>query len=277
MNKNKTENEQNDRKLTKKDLNKVYWAWILLAEVSNSFERMQALALGTSFASALKKLYPDKERFIKALKRHLIFFNTEAIWGSLIHGAVLAMEEENSKENNIPEEAIIGIKTGLMGPIAGIGDTLDFATIQTILSAIGVVFALEGSPMAIVFPILFAVIVLIEGYLLFNFGYKLGKNSIKEILSGGIVNKLIEGAGILGIFMMGALSGALVKLSTPLKISVGKGFYIQDILYKIAPGLLPISVIALVYYLLKYKKVKMNNILWMLIIMSILGAFLGVF
>lgn len=272
--------ENKDKKIKKidsKELNKIYFKWILLAEVSNSFERMQALAVTASFASTLRKLYPEKEKFVNALKRHLIFFNTEAIWGSLIHGAVIAMEEEKAEKDNIPEEAIVGIKTGLMGPLAGIGDTLDFATIQTIFSAIAVTFATTGSAFAAVFPTLFAIIVLVEGYLLFRFGYKLGRNSIKEILSGGLVNKLIDGAGILGIFMMGTLSGSLVKLNTSLKINVGTGFGVQEILDKIAPGLLPLGVIALVYYLMKYKKVKMNNILWLLILFSILGSLIGVF
>lgn len=266
-----------EKKLSKSDVNKIYFKWILLAEVSNSFERMQALAVTAAFAPALRKLYPDKEKFVASLKRHLIFFNTEAIWGSLIHGAVLAMEEEKANHDNIPEEAIVGIKTGLMGPLAGIGDTLDFATIQTILSAMAISFALAGSAFAVVFPAIFAVILLFEGYFLFNFGYKLGKNSIKEILGGGLVNKLIDGAGILGIFMMGTLSGSLVKLSTPLTVNVGNGFAVQDILDKIAPGLLPLGVIVLSYYLMKYRKVKMNTILWLLIGVSIVGSFIGIF
>lgn len=270
----------NDKKriLTKKDVNSVYWRWILLAEVSNSFERMQALAFATAFAPALRKLYKNKEDFIGALKRHLVFFNTEAIWGALIHGAVLAMEEEKSQNNSIPDEAIIGIKTGLMGPLAGIGDTLDFATIQTIFSAIAITFAIQGSSFAVVFPTIFAIFMLIEGYFLFNFGYKLGKDSIRQILGGGIVNKLIDGASILGIFMMGALSASYVKLQTPIEFAFGeKSFKIQEILDKIAPGLLPLGVIFLVYYLMKYKKMKMSIILWVLIGVSLVGSLLKIF
>lgn len=264
--------------LTKKDVDLVYWRWILLAEVSNSFERMQALAFATAFAPALRKMYKTKEEFVKALKRHLVFFNTEAIWGSLIHGAVLAMEEEKSQTDSIPDEAIIGIKTGLMGPLAGIGDTLDFATVQTIFSAIAITFAAQGSSFAVVFPTIFAIFMLVEGYFLFNFGYKLGKDSIKQILGGGIVNKLIDGASILGIFMMGALSASYVKLETPIEFAFGeKSFKIQEILDKIAPGLLPLGLIFLVYYLMKYKKMKMSNIIWVIIGVSLVGSLIGVF
>lgn len=83
MSTNLENKNDNEIKLTKKDLNNVYFKWILLAEVSNSFERMQALAVATSFSKALRKLYPDRDKFIEALKRHLIFFNTEAIWGTI--------------------------------------------------------------------------------------------------------------------------------------------------------------------------------------------------
>lgn len=187
------------------------------------------------------------------------------------------MEEEKANRDNIPDEAIVGIKTGLMGPLAGIGDTLDFATIQTIFSGIAITFATNGSSFAALFPTLFAILVLIEGYVLFHFGFKLGKNSIKEILSGGLINKLIDGAGILGIFMMGTLSGQLVKLNTKLFINVGKGISVQEVLDRIAPGILPLVSIVFVYWLMKYKKVNMNNILWLVILLSIVGSFLGIF
>ena len=86
------------RVLTKKDVTKTYLRWWWTAELSNSFERMQALAVCASFTPALEKLYKKKEDLVDALKRHLQFFNTQAIWGGLIHGTVLAMEEEKATE-----------------------------------------------------------------------------------------------------------------------------------------------------------------------------------
>ena len=179
---------------------------------------MQALAVASSFAPALRKLYTDDAEFEDALKRHLGFFNTQANWGCLIHGTVLAMEEQKAMGAEIPGEMITGIKTGLMGPLAGIGDTLDFGTIQTIL------FALTFC----------------EAKFLFGLGYKLGKESIQKILSGGIINKIIDCASIVGMFMMGALSASIVKVATPLAWTFGdKTVELQATLDAIAPGLLP--------------------------------------
>ena len=93
----------------------------------------------------LEKLYPEKEDLSEALKRHLAFFNSEATWGSMIFGSAIAMEEERAKHKKMPGEMITSYKTGLMGPVAGIGDTVDLATIFTLVSAFCCSFAMKGS------------------------------------------------------------------------------------------------------------------------------------
>lgn len=264
--------------LTQKDVNGVFYRWIWTAELSNSFERMQALAVASSFAPALRKLYTDDAEFEDALKRHLGFFNTQANWGCLIHGTVLAMEEQKAMGAEIPGEMITGIKTGLMGPLAGIGDTLDFGTIQTILFALGASFATTGNVVGVVFPVAFFVLTFFEAKFLFGMGYKLGKESIQKILSGGIINKIIDCASIVGMFMMGALSASIVKVATPLAWTFGdKTVELQATLDAIAPGLLPLSAVFFVFWGIKYKKWTITRCLIILIVASIIGAFLGVF
>ena len=266
------------RVLTKKDVTKTYLRWWWTAELSNSFERMQALAVCASFTPALEKLYKKKEDLVDALKRHLQFFNTQAIWGGLIHGTVLAMEEEKATEGKIPGEVISGVKNGLMGPLAGIGDTLDFGTFQTIFLALGASFGAEGSVIGAFFPIMFSILLFCEGYYLFHLGYSLGRDSIKKILSGGIVNKIIDGASILGMFMMGALSATTVKLSTPLSFDIGgKAIVVQDTLNMIAPGLLPLGVVFFVYWGMKYKKWTITKLLVILVVAALVGSFIGIF
>lgn len=270
--------EKKNKILTKKDVTRTYLRWWWTAELSNSFERMQALAVCASFAPALEKLYKNKEDFKDALKRHLQFFNTQAVWGGLIHGTVLAMEEEKATEGKVPGEVISGIKNGLMGPLAGIGDTLDFGTFQTIFLALGASFAAQGSAIGAFFPIMFTILLFVEGYYLFHLGYSVGRESIKKILSGGIVNKIIDGASILGMFMMGALSSSIVKLSTPLAFNAGgKKIAVQDTINMIAPGLLPLGAVFFIYWGMKYKKWTITKLLIILVIASLVGAFLGIF
>lgn len=272
------EDKKQEKILNKKDITKAYIRWWWTAEISNSFERMQAVAVCATMGPILQKLYKNKEDLVAALKRHLIFFNSQAIWGGLIHGTAIAMEEEKAMGQEIPDEVITGIKTGLMGPLAGIGDTLDWGTMQTLFTAIAISFGATGSIVAPIFPCILGIWLFVEGLYLFRFGYSLGRESIRHILSGGIVKKLIDGASILGLFMMGSLSAMVVKLNTTIKFDVsGKDFIVQDVLDKIAPGLLPLGAIFLVYWMMKYKKMSITKVLCILVVLSIGGAVIKVF
>lgn len=265
------------RALSKKDVNGVFLRWQFTAEISNSFERMQSVAVCASFAPVLKKLYPDEAELESALKRHLGFFNTNANWGCLIHGTVLAMEEQRASGADVPEEIITGVKNGLMGPLAGVGDTVDFGTVQVILFALGASFATQGNAFGVVFVILFGILTFIEARALFGLGYKLGRESVQKILAGGIVNKLIDCASIVGMFVMGALSANIVKVSTPLSWTFGeKTIVLQDTLNSIAPGLLALAAVMFVFWGIKYKKWTITKLLVILIVVSLVGAFLGI-
>lgn len=272
------EDKKQEKILNKRDITKAYIRWWWTAEISNSFERMQAVAVCATMGPILQKLYKNKEDLVAALKRHLIFFNSQAIWGGLIHGTTIAMEEEKAMGQEIPDEVITGIKTGLMGPLAGIGDTLDWGTMQTLFTAIAISFGATGSIVGPVFPCILGIWLFVEGLYLFRFGYSLGRESIKHILSGGVVKKLIDGASILGLFMMGSLSATVVKLNTIIKFDIsGKDFIVQDVLDKIAPGLLPLGAIFLVYWMMKYKKMSITKVLCILVVLSILGAIIRIF
>lgn len=266
------------RIITKKDVTKTYLRWWWTAELSNSFERMQALAVGASFGPVLKKLYPNEEDLKEAMKRHLVFFNTQAIWGSLIHGSVLAMEEQKAQGEDIPSEVITDFKTGLMGPLAGIGDAIDGGTFLALFSALGASFAAEGNVIGAFFIVLWSIINFFEGYFFFHYGYNLGRGSISKVLKGGLVNMIIKGGSILGMFMMGALSATMVSLTTVVSISLGeKTISLQETIDQIAPGLLPLALVFFVYWAMASKKWKTSKILWILIVFSLIGALIGIF
>lgn len=273
-----TASVQEERKLSKKDVNRTFLRWWWTAELSNSFERMQALAVGASFAPALRKLYSDDDEYKDALKRHLSFFNTQAIWGCLIHGSALAMEEQRASGKSVPGEVIADFKTGLMGPIAGIGDAIDGGTFLALFSALGASFAAQGNAIGAFFIVLWCIINFFEGRFFFNYGYKLGRESIAKILHGGLVNEIIKGGSILGMFMMGSLSATMVTLKSKLSWDIGgKTIELQKTLDQIAPGILPLALVFFVFWGMKYKKWTISTLLWILIIGSLVCAFLGIF
>lgn len=204
----------------------------------------------------IEKLYKTKESLSDALKRHLVYFNTQGTWGAVIHGLTIAMEEEKANgEESVTGEAITGIKTGLMGPFAGIGDTLDWGTLKPIILGLFIPFALKGSVAAALAPIvIITAITMVIGYVLWYKGYTLGRKSITNILESGKIQQLMVGAEVLGLFMMGSLASTYVKLSTPAVINIGQQkLAVQSgIIDKIAPGILPlIAVLGIYAYLVK--------------------------
>lgn len=283
------ENIINDKNqlVDKKLVQKTWFRYWLSAEMSNSYERLQSLSFCYSMIPVLKKLYPEENDLKEALQRHLNFFNTEPTWGAPILGISIAMEEEKSLTKEIPGEAITALKTGLMGPLAGIGDTIDWGTLKTIIygiavtfasNGIAVTFASTGNILGAFIPVLFTVLTFIIGSCLTRFGYTTGKNSVKSILQQGWIKELIFGTSILGLFMMGALTSNFVKITTPLTFAIadGQSIAVQDILNSIAPGILPLCVVFGIYYFLTKGKVNYGLLAIGIVIVCLLCSLLGI-
>jgi D-glucosaminate-specific PTS system IID component len=271
-------------KLTKGDITKSWIRWFAYSEVSNSYERLQALAFCGAMSGILEKLYKNKEDLALALQRHLTMYNTQCNWGSVINGISIALEEKAAShteedDEEVNEEVITGIKTGLMGPIAGIGDTIDYGTLRPILMGIFIPFALAGSAIAALLPLIIqTVFTAVMGYTLYHKGYTVGKKSIIDILQSGKIQQVITGAGVVGMFMMGALSASYVKLTTPMTITTSvKVLEIQSVIDKIAPKLLPLVAVLGVYlYLIKVGP-NYVKIVGFLILISLVGSAIGIF
>ncbi len=272
-------NVDNGVRLTKKDMRKSYLKWWLSTELSNSYERLQALSFCSSLSNCLQKLYPKKEDLSAALQRHLQFYNSEGTFGCLIHGITCSMEEQKANGAPIPDEAITGLKTGLMGPMAGIGDTLIWGTLKPIVLGLAVSFAVEGNVLGAFIPFLFTIIGFALGYWCWMTGYKTGKTSIMNILHSGRINDLITGSSIMGLFMMGALGSSYVKLSIPIELMLDntKAISIQGIIDSIAPGLLPLACIMAIYFYFKKKGQNYNMVLLGILGISLLGSLIGLF
>ena len=179
---------------------------------------------------AIKKLYSTKEEQSAALKRHLEFYNTHPYVSAPVIGVTLALEEERANGAAVEDQAIQGVKVGMMGPLAGVGDPVFWFTVRPILGALGASMAMGGS---IVGPILFFVLwnVIRLAFLWYTqeFGYSVG-TSIAKDLSGGLLGKITEGASILGMFIIGALVQRWVSITFTPVVSVvtqAEGAYID--------------------------------------------------
>ncbi len=239
--------EQNkERKtLSKKDVVKSFWRWTFFSHANYNYERLAGTGFCHAMAPIIEKLYKDNpEEYKAAVQRHIEFYNTEPHFGGVINGMVIAMEEERANGAPISDEAINGIKTGLMGPFAGIGDTLWQGTLTPILLSIGISLASSGSLAGpLVYAVLMMGIMLSIAYYVWMTGYKLGKEGLQRILESNLIKKVITGASALGAIVMGALTAGFVSVSTPLLINIqGAGMSVQtDILDKLFRGLLPLA------------------------------------
>jgi PTS system mannose-specific IID component len=162
---------------------------------------------------AIKKLYSSQEEQAAALKRHLEFYNTQPYVSAPVLGVTLALEEDRANGAPVEDAAIQGVKVGMMGPLAGVGDPVFWFTARPILGALGASLALSGN---IAGPILFFVAwnLIRMAFLWYTqeFGYKVG-TQITNDLGGGMLGKITEGASILGMFIIGALVERWVSIS----------------------------------------------------------------
>ncbi|AHF75182.1 PTS system mannose/fructose/sorbose family IID component [Sodalis praecaptivus] len=268
------------KEITEKDVKNSWLYYYIVAEMGISYERLQALGFTTGILPILQKLYPDPEDLKLAIKRHLVFYNTEAVFGAPINGIVIAMEEQKAKGADIDDDTITGIKTGLMGPMAGIGDSIDWATLKPIIFGLAVTLSANGSILGAFFLLLLPIIQIVVGRKLAAYGYRAGQASIREILQSGHIRMLITGASTLGLFMMGALSSTYVKLSTPLQFSFGeqnKPFVLQQVIDNIVPGILPLLAVFGIYWWLVKRNQNFTIIMILIVAISIIGALLGIF
>ena len=265
--------------LTKKDLNKAYWTFEVFAQACCSYERLQAPGFFSGMKNIIAKLYPKKEDRIEACKRHMEFYNSEfALVGPVILGITIAMEEQKANGADIQGEGISGIKTSLMGPLAGIGDTLRQGTLIPIIGSIAISIGTSGNLLA---PVLYMVATLGINwgisYNLFHKAYEKGSELVGEFFQSGRMEKIMTMITTLGAIVIGALAATTVKLSTVLELNLGESpLNLQtDIFDTIALNILPFGACMLVYYLLR-KKISVNKIIIFIFIFAIVFGLLGI-
>lgn len=269
-----------EKKLDKKVLNKMFVrSWFLLG--SFNFERMQSIGFCVTMIPALKKLYKGDE-LKAALKRHLEFFNTQPFIAAPIMGITAAMEEQKANGKPIDDATISGVKVGLMGPLAGVGDPIFWGTARPVLAAVGASIAASGS---IVGPLFFFAsfnaLRLATKWIGIKYGYEKGTELVADI-GGNKLQKLTEGASILGLFVMGALVSKWTSVNMPYVLTEYVGAdgetvttTIQSILDSLLPGLVPLLLTFVCMYLLK-KKVNALYIIFGLFAIGILGYWAGI-
>ncbi len=266
---------KNSKKITRKDLNKVFWRlqiWGL--NVTSTLVLTQAIGFLNAMVPIIRRLYGDnKELRIEAMKRHLTYFLSQITATGMILGITAAVEETTSEDE---KEAVVAIKAGMMGPLAGIGDSVFKITIQAIAGSIGAAYALQGNVLG---PILMFVIYnginIAVKYYGIIFGYEKGTEFIKSGNQKKVMQKIINISTAIGVMVIGALIAQYVKINVGTVIyTKGTKIVIQKLLDGVMPKLLPLLFTLGLYKLHSYLPRK--YLTWLIFAILILGTVLAV-
>jgi PTS system mannose-specific IID component len=264
-------------KLSGKEINSI-WRRSLFLQASHNYERFQALGYLYAMVPVLKKAYQDrpKEELSRAMHRHLEFFNTNPQVVQPILGVTAAMELEKGSEAG---EAVSGLKTAMMGPFAGVGDSVIYMTVLLICLMLAVTFGAEGNPAG-----------LLLCFLLWNgasqcikffgmrLGYREGAKIVDRMKDSDIIKRFSFMASIVGLTMVGGLVCQLVQVKLGVDIKEGEEtlFSLQGLLDGILPNMLPLGITLLCFFLMKQKKWKPLWILAGIVAVSMIGSLAGI-
>ena len=271
---------ENKKKISKKTLNKSFNLWFWGALTCFSQEHMQTFGYLSSMLPIIKELYPDKKEQQEKIHAYTAFFNTNPMLGSVIIGTTASMEEARANGKGIDGETINDMRAGLMGPIAGIGDSLIDGTLIPILLGLALGMSQNGSPVGAIFYIIVWDLIAYFGQRFLYFrGYKLGDKAV-SILVGKQGKAIRHAISIIGGMVVGGVLASWVNVTTSLQLkdSTGKVFLnLQKQLDSIFPGLLTVVVTLLCWWLMAKKHVSAIWTMIILIGVALVGVLVGFF
>ena len=264
-----------DRKM----LNKIYWRSFAVFAGPCGAPYRQAPGFTMSIMPALTRYYPEKEKLAEAMTRHMTPYNITQNVGTFAMGLVASMEKENAEHyGSYDPAAIVSIKTALMGPMSGIGDSIYWGIVRSIAAAVGIGVAASGSVLG---PILFLLIYNIPGmlgrYYLTYLGYTMGENFISEAYRSGMIQILIKCAGIIGMMMVGFMISTTVTMNIAITIPMegAEPMAIQSYIDQLMLGVLPLTLSFICYWALK-KNMNLNVLLFVVMGVGFVLGFFGI-
>lgn len=280
-----------EKKLSKRALLKSWFIGINFFNNANTFQRNFGTGFAASMIPILQDLYPDnKQEVIDGMT----FYNdkyyiTEPSTGMVINAIVAKMEEARANGAEINREDMEAVKSGLMGALAGFGDTIFTSTIRPVGMAIFTPMALSGNILGpLGFYFLGGAARWLNGIFWYKQGIKFGTDALNTLLEGGNekLRQVMDAMGVLAMFVMGAMAANYVTPKFALQVTIQeaadglvpeKVATLQSFVDGALPGLLPLTTVLLSYYLMSKKNVSAIKIILGILVISILGALVGLF
>ena len=267
----------NSKTFSDKELRALSYRWQLTTQSCWNYGRMQGCGYLTTMLPVIEKLYgDDEEARLRALKVHSQFFNTETRPANIIIGIDVAMEEKDGIESI---DAVAAVKASLMGPFAGVGDTIFSVILGTIFGSIAASMAVEGSYLGLIPSYIFAwwhILWAMPEVL--KMSYNKGLDLIESI--NDKLKAFTDAASVLGLIDVGAMIASMVMPGIGIgDIAVGQlTMNVQtQILDPIMPNLLPIILVSFCYWLMRKRKLSSTWIIWIVLVLAIIGAYFNIF
>lgn len=266
------------KKLTKKDLNKVLLNQMTI-RCANNYERQQNSGFTQAMMPVIEKVYDNDEDKLEAYERHMELFLTNDITSAIPVGIAAAMEERYALERDIDPDSINAVKTAMMGPLAGLGDSLLNGTARPILAGIACSFAINAQG-GMLWPILFVLAMSLVSlgirYLGVFKGYEQGVKLVDKMQKSGLISKLSDLAAVAAYVIVGGFISIIVYITVPIEYAAGDTIIsIQETLDGLVPGLLPLLFTGLMYWLMKKKNVSPTVLMFITMLIGIAGVYGG--
>lgn len=260
-------------KLTEADFKQINRRSLFGFQLGWNYERMQASGYLYTILPQLRKLYGDGTPELKQMmKLHTQFFNTSNFFNTIVTGIDLALEEE---EGVASAETVNGLKTGLMGPFAAIGDAIFGALIPAIFGAIAANMAQEGNPVGVFIWVAANIFIMVFRWKQLKFAYREGTALVTTMQHR--LTALTEAATQLGVFMVGALVATMINVKLTIAPMIGKvSIDFQNNLDMLLPRLLPALIVLAIYWMLGKKNMTSTRAIFIVLIVSIALSALGV-
>ncbi len=270
-----------EKKLSKKTLLKSFHNWYYGHLTCFSQEHMQTFGYLCSMLPLVEELYENEDDKAKAMNTYTAFFNTEPQLGTVIVGMTAGLEEARANgADDVDEETINSLRAGLMGPVAGIGDSLIVGTVIPILLGIAMGMSTGGSPLGAVFYIIVWNLFAYFGMKFLYFkGYRLGGKAV-DFLIGAQGEALRESVSTLSGIVIGAVAATWVSVKTSLQLfnEAGEAYLtLQSKLDEVFPGLLTAVFIILCWFLMAKKKMSPIKVMLLLVVVAFVGVLVGFF
>lgn len=276
-------------KVSKKVRNSAFWWWYHGNLTGFTHQHMQTFGFMCAMIPVIKELYSDDKTRLRSLKTYTPFFNTEPQIGSIVVGIAVGLEEGRANgAEGIDDEMINGIRAGLMGPLAGIGDSLIPGTYIPILLAVALGLSSGGSPLGVFFyAVTYITTMTFFMKFIFDKGYELGARAV-DVIIGKQAEAFRESMVMLGTIVIGALAASWIGVSTALTVSLGEGvneagevvqntLNLQNTFNGIFPNLLSLLTVLLAWFLMTKRKMSPITVMLLFVVIALVGVLVGFF